>query len=301
MRSPGRSLAVIRDKLWDVLKSIYRLIRAESVYSVDNHIEDYIISDFVDVDYGAMYGVNRKNRAELLKQIETVARNIPTATQMLYHVILAREILKIPPSIEGSVIECGVYKGASSASLSLACDLVGRKLLVCDSFQGLPESESEITRNYPHSKVYGYYQQGMYSGSLGEVQANIREYGKIDCCEFVPGLFSQSLSAISSKLVFAFLDVDLTSSMKDCIKHVWPKLVDGGLVYTDDSCDMEVVRVWFDDHWWQQELGERAPGYVGSGCGLPTSVNISSLGYVRKIASVQQTYGKVSWLAYPRL
>ena len=67
--------------------------------------------------------------------------SVPSATRMLYHVILARELLKIPTAIRGDVVECGVYKGASSASLSLVCALVGRKLWVCDSFSGLPDAE----------------------------------------------------------------------------------------------------------------------------------------------------------------
>jgi hypothetical protein len=224
------------------------------------------------------------------------ADHIPSATRMLYHVVLARELLKIAPAASGDVIECGVYKGASSAALSLACALVGRKLWVCDSFAGLPIAEADIVRNYPHLKVYGQYRQGMYTGTQIEVQENIRQYGAIEQCEFVPGLFSESLRQLSARFVFAFLDVDLTSSMEDCIKHIWPNLIDEGQVYTDDSCDLEVVRVWFDETWWQRELGQRAPGYVGSGCGLPLSVNNSSLGYVQKIASVRKSYEQASFL-----
>jgi hypothetical protein len=214
---------------------------------------------------------------------------------MLYHVILARELMKVPAPVEGDVIECGAYKGASSASLSLACALVGRKLWVCDSFSGLPVAESDIVRDYPHLKEYGRYEQGMYSGALVEVRENIRRHGHIASCEFLPGLFAESLKALPQRVAFAFLDVDLTTSIRDCVRHVWPRLIDHGLVYTDDSCDMEVVRVWFDDAWWQRELGVRAPGYVGSGCGLPVSTSVSSLGYARKVSSVEGSYDKATW------
>lgn len=76
-------------------------------------------------------------------------------------------------------------------------------------------------------------------------------------------------------------------------------MIDGRAVYTDDSFDMEVVRVWFDEQWWQKELGQRAPGYVGSGCGLPLSPDYSSLGYTRKLSDISGTYGRVPWLYYP--
>src|SRR5678809_112374 len=104
---------------------------------------------------------------------------------MLYHVVLVRELFGISPQAQGDVVECGAYKGASSASLSLACELVRRKLWVCDSFAGLPSAEAEITRNYAHLKVQGHYAQGMYAGALDEVRANISRYGSVATCEFL--------------------------------------------------------------------------------------------------------------------
>lgn len=287
---------MLRKTASSVLRKVYRLTQSVSKNAVDSHIENYIFNDFIKNDYGSDYGLTPEDRTLFVRQAQSAIVNIPSATRALYHVILAREILKIPPAVVGDVIECGTYKGASAASLSLICKLVGRKLWVCDSFAGLPVAESEIVRNYPHLKVYGNYRQGMYSGALLEVQENIRKNGDIERCEFVHGLFSESLGGLESKFVFAFVDVDLTSSMQDCIRHIWPNLVDEGFFYTDDSCDMEVVRVWFDDAWWQQNLGQRAPGYVGSGCGLPLSVSNSSLGYVQKIASLQESYEKASFL-----
>jgi hypothetical protein len=163
---------------------------------------------------------------------------------------------------------------------------------------GLPEDEGGVVHQYPHVGVFGYYEKGMYDGSLEEVKDNIAHYGDVSVCQFLPGLFSQSLKMLTDPIVFAFIDVDLAGSMRDCIKNIWPLLVEGGLVYTDDSCDMEVVRVWFDDEWWQQEIGCRAPGYVGSGCGLPLSFAFSSLGYARKVIDPVQSYKRVSWLHY---
>jgi len=291
------ALALLRRRASGVLKEFHRLTQSLSRNAVDSHVENYIVDDFLNRDYGSAYGVTRQSRIELVAKIRSVLANVPSATRMLYHVVLARELLAIPPASEGDVIECGAYKGAASASLSLVCALAQRKLWICDSFAGLPTGESEIARNYSHLRLTGHYRQGMYSGALAEVRENVAKYGSIGQCEFVQGLFSDSLRAIPAKFVFAFIDVDLTSSMKDCIRQIWPRLADEGLVYTDDSCDMEVVRVWFDDGWWQKELGQRAPGYVGTGCGLPVSVNGSSLGYVQKIADVNKSYERGSWFA----
>lgn len=288
-------MGALRQRVSRLRKALYRVGQTLSRDAADSHLEAYVSRDFLDGDYGGAYGVTRADRQRLLARMRSIADHIPSATRMLYHLVLARELLKIPPSALGDVIECGAYKGASSASLSHVCELVRRKLWICDSFAGLPVAEADVTRSYPHFKAYGHYRQGMYAGSLAEVQENVRRYGDIDRCEFVPGLFSDTLPDLRGQLVFAFVDVDLTSSMQDCIRHIWPRLVDEGYVYTDDSCDMEVIRVWFDDRWWERELGQRAPGYVGTGCGLPLSLAGSSLGYAQKIADVEKSYKKGAW------
>ena len=261
-------------------------------------LSDMALQRLYDCDVGRDYQVTRKMKIELVRQFQTITKRIPTATSWLYHVVLATEILRLPQQIHGSVIECGCWKGGSTASLSLVCGLVGRKLIVCDSFEGLPEDEREVVHQYPHVGVFGYYQKGMYASRLEEVKENITHYGDISVCQFTPGFFSESLKTLTEPIVFAFLDVDLAGSMRDCVKYIWPLLVEGGLVHTDDSCDMEVVRVWFDNEWWQHEIGCRAPGYVGSGCGLPLSPDFSSLGYARKVLNPAQSYKRVSWLCY---
>jgi hypothetical protein len=263
-------------------------------------MEDLILYRFYSPDIGRSYKVDTAAKTALLKKIHKICSQLPTGTPWLYHVILATEILKLPPVSEqpGNVIECGCWKGASSASLSLVCEMVGRRLVVCDSFAGLPDKETDVVRNYPHIGVYGYYRGGMYKGEIDEVRDNINRYGTLAACDFKVGLFKETLPTLENTIVFAFLDVDLTSSMQDCIKYIWPLLLDGGVIYTDDSCDMEVVRVWFDDVWWSETLGEKAPGYVGSGCGLPVSPDFSSLGYAKKISQVDGKYQRVPWLHY---
>lgn len=262
-------------------------------------LEKLTLERFYDDEVGRAYGVGRREKAGLVERFQAATAQVPSGTSWLYHVVLASEILSVPPDVAGDVIECGCWKGASTSSLSLVCRLTGRRLIVCDSFEGLPEDEAGASHEYPHLSVYGYYQKGMYAGRLDEVRANIGRCGDLSVCEFVPGFFSDTLAALDRPLAFAFLDVDLASSMRDCLRHVWPLLAEGGAVYTDDSCDMEVVRVWFDEAWWQRELGRRAPGYVGSGCGLPLGPDYSSLGYARKLSDPSAAYDRVSWLYYP--
>lgn len=281
-------------------RTLARLMHSEAPpLTAAQALENLALERFYDDSVGKAYGVSRETKAELVERFKASTSQIPTGTSWLYHVVLSTEIFNVSPDVRGDVIECGCWKGASTASLSLVCRLVGRKLLVCDSFEGLPEDDAQATHQYPHLNIYGFYQKGMYAGRLDEVKANIARCGDLSVCEFVPGFFSDTLGKLTDPIAFAFLDVDLATSMRDCLKYIWPLMVQGGAVYTDDSCDMEVVRVWFDEDWWQKEVGESAPGYVGSGCGLPLSPDYSSLGYVRKVGDASGSFDRVSWLYYP--
>jgi hypothetical protein len=259
-----------------------------------------VVSRLLRDDVGAQYSnVNRQVKEDLVSKLKELNEQIPSATSWINQTILATEILSVPANVIGDVVECGCWKGASTAALSLVCALTGRKLIVCDSFAGLPTDGAERVHRYPHLEVFGFYKEGMYEGSLEEVKENIRRFGDVSVCQFLPGFFSDSLVAVNSSVAFAFFDVDLESSMRDCIRYVWPWLVNGGRIYTDDSGDMEVVKIWFDDEWWNAQLHQPAPGYVGSGCGLPIDPSFSALGYAHKVLDPAQTYGRIPWLHYP--
>ncbi|MCX5770547.1 MAG: class I SAM-dependent methyltransferase [Candidatus Hydrogenedentes bacterium] len=260
-----------------------------------------VIDGFVNGPAGAAYGVGAADKLGLVEQFRGVNSEIESGTSPLVHVVLAREILSIPPDVRGDVIECGVWKGASSSSLSLVCSKVGRTLVVCDSFEGLPGDDGMRVHVGPHVGVYGYYKKGMFAGSLDEVRENIRRCGSLETCRFVKGLFSESLRGLDGPLAFAFLDVDLVSSTRDCLRHIWPRLVENGAVYTDDAGDRDIVKVYFDEAWWRQTLGCEAPGLVGSGCGLPLNPTASSLGYTRKMTAFDPAmWRKTSFLYYPK-
>jgi O-methyltransferase len=258
-----------------------------------------IILDFVMGAHGRAYGIGLRDRAGLVKCFHRNVKAIPSGTTALSHLAMAREILSIPPHVHGVVVECGTWKGASTASLSLVCHKVGRRLLVCDSFKGLPDEGLQLYVA-PHSRIYGYLKGGMFDGSLAEVQANINALGQLEVCDFVPGFFAESLKVLTQPIVFAFLDVDLPSSLRDCLRVIWPLLAHQGTIYVDDIGDMNIVRVFFDDVWWQQQLGCPAPGLVGSGCGLPISAIASNLGYIRKLPPFQaHGWRRESDLYYP--
>jgi hypothetical protein len=258
-----------------------------------------IIDGFIREPHGAAYGLTRQDRESLVSRFMGNVGAMQSGTAPIVHVVLAQALLNVPPDVAGVAVECGAWKGASSCALSLVCERIGRRLLVCDSFQGLPDDGAKRHIGI-HSGIYGHYREGMFCGALDEVRENIRQHGALSVCDFVPGFFSASLQALRDPVVFAFLDVDLEGSTRDCLKHLWPLLAEGCSIYCDDAADLEVVKVYFDSAWWRDNLQTDAPGLVGSGCGLPLSPTFSTLGYMRKITRFdEKEWARAPFLDYP--
>lgn len=163
---------------------------------------------------------------------------------------MALKILETPPDVEGVVIECGSWQGGSSANLSLICKLTGRRLLIYDSFQGLPESRPEDRQPY---------QTGEFAGSLETVKRNIARYGAIECCEFVEGWFDDTLPNLNSPVVLAFIDVDLELSLETCVRNIWPRLVDKGYIFIDEYVDLDYCSIFWSEKYWRQYFDRPPP------------------------------------------
>jgi O-methyltransferase len=192
-----------------------------------------------------------------------------TATSFGEQLVLIEAVLRIPKETPGAIAEFGCYKGMSSVALSLAAQLTGRKLLVFDSFAGLPEPGAEI-RNLGTNETLAY-KKGDYAGSLDSVRALITRHGEIGCCEFVRGFFADTLKTRPPQEIYAliFEDADLVESVADVLRHAWPRLNAGGYFFCHEARDLEVVKLFFDDSYWRSTHGAPAPGLVGAGLGLP--------------------------------
>ena len=185
---------------------------------------------------------------------------IPTGTSYKGHLAMALKILETPPDVEGVVLECGSWQGGSSANLSLICRLTGRKLLIYDSFQGLPATQEGDRQPYD---------TGEFAGSLETVKKNIERCGAIECCEFVEGWFDQTLPQLNSPVLLAFLDVDLEVSLETCVRYIWPHLVEKGYMFIDEYVELDYCSIFWSEKYWKDYFDRTPPGLIGSGVGLP--------------------------------
>lgn len=219
-------------------------------------------------------------------------RRIETLSDFREHVELAAAVLRVPPSTEGSVVECGCYAGGSTANLSLVCAMTDRKLIIFDSFEGLPEpQEYDRWHHAVHVKHTDVYYKGRFAASSETVEGNVAKFGDLSVCEFRAGYYNDTMSDIHDPVVMVFLDVDLIDSLKPCIKGLWPNLQPGCRMYTHEARNLTFISVYFDQTWWRQALNEDAPGFVGSGVGLPLGLQSNSgseLGYAQKQGEVSE-------------
>jgi O-methyltransferase len=207
--------------------------------------------------------VSLKDKIRIVKQLNYISLNVDSPHTQVEMLTFIRTILSLPPERNGVVVEAGCFKGSSTAKFSLATDIVGRKLVVFDSFEGIPENDE------PHEKdIFGEnasFKKGDYRGTLEEVRANVTRFGKINGCRFIQGWFENTMSDFKDSISAIYLDVDLASSTRTCLKHLFPLLGKGGILYSQDGHLPLVIDVFSDDDFWLKEVGCKRPSIQGLG------------------------------------
>jgi O-methyltransferase len=172
-------------------------------------------------------------------------------------------ILSVPRDVEAVIVEAGSYKGGSASKLSRAVRYAGRKFMVFDSFEGIPEHHEAHSKN-----IYGgdaYFPPGSYKGSLDEVRSNIARYGAVEVCHFVKGWFDDTMPGFKEPVGVAYIDVDLESSTRTCIRYLYPLLVPGGVLFSQDGHLPWVINLLRDEKFWRDEVGVEPPRMEGLG------------------------------------
>ena len=228
-----------------------------------------ILGEFFDSDTGAAYGVDLPTKLLLVARMARNNLRIPTGSSFVEHLVIATKALRIPAEQEGCLVECGAYKGGSTANLSLVAALCDRELVVFDSFEGMPEPEADDRQHVLIASEQRHtYETDAWSAPLSAVKANIGRYGELSACRFEAGYFEETMPAFDEPVALAFLDVGLRSSAETAIEALWPLLADGSYLFTHEAKHMEIATLFFESEWWANRLDESPPGLVGAGSGL---------------------------------
>ena len=215
-----------------------------------------------------LYKISFFQKFSLLLKFYRASLRVHCLHQQSEMIKVASAILSLPPDLTGCVVEAGTYKGGSAIKLSLACRISGRKLMVFDSFAGLPEDDEFQCQ--PSSKFFpgDCAQKSKFSGqnlcgSLEEVKDNVKKFGAFDNCQFVRGWFKDTLPDFKEKIAVIYLDVDLASSVKTCLKYLYPLLEENGVIFSHDGCFFSVIKLFNDNRFWEDTLGVRKPLITG--------------------------------------
>lgn len=211
-------------------------------------------------------------RVDIIRRFRWIQKALKPAHTEYELLWIAGQIMAIPASLEGDIIECGAYNGGASCKLSIIAKLVSRKVYVCDSFSGLPE---------PSDDERHLFKKAQYLGTIDEVRDNLVRLGEPECVELVPGWFHTTLPTLSErKFVLILEDADLSESIKCCIEHLWPALQPEGIMVTHEMLHHQVIRPYRDTAFWLSKFGCDPPTLRH--VGVWPYVRTNHLGYLKK-------------------
>lgn len=167
-----------------------------------------------------------------------------TDTTSLISTQVLNELLNVacgtPP---GAWLEVGVYGGGSALLLYGARG--NRELHLFDTFTGLPYSD----RDKGDTHDIGEFDGSWMLGTLLQ---------KMPCARFHTGVFPATLPPDLTGVAFAHIDCDQYQSVTDCIVHLLPRMVPGGVMWFDDVGTLEGARRAVLEHFSEEQL-QHAP------------------------------------------
>jgi O-methyltransferase len=139
-------------------------------------------------------------------------------------------------NIRGDFVEAGVWRGGACIlmrAMLLAMGDHDRRVVVADSFRGLPPPEDEP--GAPDSGMTLHLMEEL-AVSRSAVERHFREFALLDDrVEFVEGFFKDALPALRGRTWAVLrLDGDMYRSTMDTLENLYPSLAVGGYCIVDD-------------------------------------------------------------------
>jgi hypothetical protein len=180
------------------------------------------------------------------KIIDRVSPYTMTGKERIHALINATRYI-IENDIEGDFVECGVWKGGSMMAIAHTLKHFqsdDRDLYLFDTFEGMSNptkndvdfsgmdaktllDKSEEEKNTSHIWCYS---------TLDEVKNNLAKTGyRRDKISFVQGKVEDTIpNTAPNKIALLRLDTDWYESTKHELIHLYPRVVNGGVIIIDD-------------------------------------------------------------------
>lgn len=190
---------------------------------------------------------------------ERVRHYTMTSPERVNALINAAEYV-INHGIDGSFVECGVWKGGSSMAIALTLQRLGsaqRELYLYDTFSGMAApSDLDISINEDAAREFFTASRISEDSSdwclspLDEVRENLFStgYGK-ERIHFIKGKVEETIPKIlPRKIALLRLDTDWHESTKHELIHLFPLLSPKGVLIIDDYGHWRGARKAVDDY-----------------------------------------------------
>ena len=160
----------------------------------------------------------------------------------------------VKAGVPGDFMETGVWRGGACimmrAVLEAYC-ISDRRVIAADSFAGFPPPTQ------PADAGFDFHSRPDFAVALEEVKGAFARYGLLDeQVVFLKGLFKDTLPAAPvDVLALLRLDTDWYESTRHELVHLYPRLVDGGVLIVDDYGHWEGARKAVDEFLDRRSMG----------------------------------------------
>jgi O-methyltransferase len=180
---------------------------------------------------------------EIIKSVRSFTMTSPESLWALLQTIHYVE----KASIDGDIVECGVWRGGNMLLAKQASETLGhnRNIWMFDTFAGMSEPTEQDRKGSDqswavdkwHRQQEDNYNNWCYA-SLEDVRNNFSRLGALDdSVHFVQGKVEDTLrddANLPAKIAILRLDTDWYESTKIELKVLYPRVPVGGIVIVDD-------------------------------------------------------------------
>lgn len=201
-----------RQKRYDSIHSVLSIIAIRLGYRMGNKN----LLWHKDKDFSNVYSIISKN--------DTGKKRIPERKYVLYG------IAKSISSINGDIVECGVFRGHSSFLMLHANKDNNKKFYGFDSFEGLsqPEEIDKVKNNFSFS-----WKKNDLSVPQQIAEKNLKDFK--NRYKLFKGWIPDRFNEVANKrFSLVHIDVDLYQPTFDSISFFWERLNIGGALVCDD-------------------------------------------------------------------
>ena len=140
------------------------------------------------------------------------------------------QFIKKTEHLEGNILELGTYKGGCTVMLAQFLKKINskKKIFACDGFFGYPIDDKFSSQKNAKGTIT--------DTNFQTVAKKFKKFNVDDKITIIQGLFEETLekNLSNEKFSFVIIDCDLYESVKFCLKFVYPKIVENGIIVFDN-------------------------------------------------------------------